>query len=246
MWPWLDFFDEPGAADFFFFCLPTQGKTMLIIGFGYKARRGKDTAIRSIIEARGQGQDIRRYAFADALREEIQAAAFDVWAQNERERPYDPRAAMELLCAWAGVAYDTNAPADEQNPHGKQRALQQWWGTEYRRTQDADYWLKRIGERIDAEAPEVALISDMRFRNELDFIRRRGGYVVRVEREGFEAAAPVAQHISEWELDQLKASEWDATLWALDGDIEELKASAVEIFDGICGQAMRGKHPAFA
>jgi hypothetical protein len=205
---------------------------MLLIGFGYKARRGKDTAIRSIIEARGQGKDIRRYAFADALRDEVHAEM----RSTSEYFGLTYRGALARLCESAGVPFDTNAPADEQNPHGKQRALLQWWGTEFRRASDPHYWLKRMRERIEADGPYVALISDVRFLNEFEMIRSAGGYMVRVEREGFEVEAPVAQHVSERELDALGDSAWDATIWALDGDMEELRIGAVEVYDSMAAR----------
>jgi len=205
---------------------------LLLIGFGYKARRGKDTAIRSILDARGQGKDVRRYAFADALRDEVHETMRSV--SHSYGLTY--RGALERMCKSAGVQYDTNAPADEQNPHGKQRALLQWWGTEFRRASDPLYWLKRMRERIEADGPNVALISDVRFFNEFEMIRSAGGCMVRVEREGFEVEAPVAQHVSERELDALRDSDWDATIWALDGDLEELRIGAVEVFDTIAAR----------
>src|SRR5271156_4899474 len=87
------------------FCLyiNSRGK-MLLIGFGYKARRGKDTAISAILEARSHLRDIRRYAFADALRDEVHAA------MREESESYGLtyREALALLFDKAGVGYDTN------------------------------------------------------------------------------------------------------------------------------------------
>jgi len=59
------------------------------------------------------------------------------------------------------------------------RRLLQWWGTDYRRAQDPDYWVKRAMERFeDASMPVV--FDDVRFPNEAEAIRDRGGLVVRV------------------------------------------------------------------
>ena len=202
----------------------------LIIGFGYKARRGKDTACNAIIEALGAKVDVRKYAFADALREEIEKEIYYITEIHGDT----PAQAIQYLCSWAGVPYDHYAVADAVYPHGKQRALTQWWGTEYRRAQDPDYWVKQLAAKIAADAPAVAVISDVRFLNEFRFIAANGGYNVRVDRPGFEIADG-QHHISEVGLDALPAWEWDDVL-INDGDEQQLKADAVHIARHFRGQ----------
>lgn len=200
----------------------------IIIAFGYKARRGKDTAVNAIMEARSLGfLPVKRYAFADALRDEVNSAV----EERMRRGCSDPQAAMMLVCTWAGVPYDPAAVTDTGYPYGKQRALTQWWGSEYRRAQDPNYWVKRLKERIEREAPAVALISDVRFWNEFEFIQLNAGYCVRVDRPGFEIADG-KHHISEVGLDSLYDHDWDHIL--VNGfDVENLKADAIQFFDEV-------------
>lgn len=209
----------------------------LVIGFGYKARRGKDTACQAIINARGRHVVIRRYAFADALRQEVEQALLDRWLQEGPSGPYDEQEAMRLLCRWAGVAYDSNAACDSTYPAGKQRALLQWWGTEYRRTQDPDYWVKQTAERIRCEDPEVALMGDVRFFNEFEFVKANG-CAVRIDRPGFEIDDG-QHHISEVGLDAMPEEAWSHVL-VNDGAEDKLKRSAVDLFDLIAFKAMVG------
>lgn len=200
----------------------------IIIGFGYKARRGKDTACNAIIEARSHGfLPVRQYAFATALRYEINEAI----QERFRRGCSDPQAAMRLLCTWAGVEYDPDAITDTLYPYGKQRALTQWWGTEYRRKQDTNYWVERLKERIERDAPRVAVISDLRFWNEFEFIQLNSGYCVRVDRPGFEIADG-KHHISEVGLDSLYDHDWDHIL-VNDQDEATLKSRAVDFFDEV-------------
>lgn len=201
----------------------------IIIGFGYKARRGKDTACEAIMVSRAirERLDICKYAFADALREEVNYAV----EERFRRGCVDRQAAMRLVCAWAGVEYDPNAVVDGTYLYGKQRALLQWWGTEYRRTQDDNYWVKRMKDRIERDAPEVAIISDLRFPNEFEFIQRNGGYCVRVDRPGFEIGDG-KHHISEVGLDTLSDDQWDHII-VNDGSELLLKGRAVKFFDQV-------------
>lgn len=196
----------------------------IIIGFGYKARRGKDTACNAIMDARSP---VKRYAFADALRIEIN----ETIQERFRRGCSDPQAAMMMLCSWAGVPYETTVMYDSSYPYGKQRALTQWWGTEYRRTQDPDYWVKRLKERIERDTPRVAIISDLRMHNEYEFVQRNAGYCVRVDRPGFEIADG-KHHISETLLDSLPDDAWDHIL-VNDQDEATLKSRAIDFFDEV-------------
>lgn len=179
---------------------------------GYKARNGKGTAAKAITEARGDKYDIRIMSFADALRDEVRGREFE-------------------LCLKHNVPYDPNPPVDEMYPNGKQRALLQFWGTEYRRKQDPFYWVKKLKERIDKEQPQIVLIDDMRMKNEYLFVRINDGHTVKVTRHGFSLLDPVAAaHPSETDLDGIT---FDYEIQVLDGEVEQLKKDAVTVFDMI-------------
>lgn len=60
------------------------------------------------------------------------------------------------------------------------RALLQWWGTEYRRAQDPDYWVKKTVERIQASDAETVVLTDVRYANEAKAVRDMGGLVILV------------------------------------------------------------------
>lgn len=188
----------------------------LIIGFGYKARNGKDEAIKAIMAALPDAS-VKRYGFGDALKNEVNDAA----AKHPN--------GMAGLCARFCVPYDPNPPMDDPLcPLGKQRALLQHWGTEFRRAQDPDYWVKKTMQQIAEDAPDVALICDVRFPNEVMGIWKAGGYVVRVRRLGYVSDVP--QHVSETTLDCLGPLDWDACIDVPDGNLEELQQDAVNVF----------------
>lgn len=203
----------------------------VVIGFGHKARRGKDTAVSAIIEKYGQQFDIRRYAFADALKTEVNEAAksangmlglFTLLPAIAKQQTGKP------LPEW--VTYDKDAPMDDPLcPLGKQRALLQWWGTEFRRDRDPYYWVKKLRSRIEAEQPQFALISDLRFMNEAIFIASMYGVSVRVERTGYSSIVTEA-HQSEHELDNFN---YDCVIEAGDGDLEEVKKCANYVFEEV-------------
>lgn len=60
----------------------------------------------------------------------------------------------------------------------------QWWGTELRRTQDEEYWVKQLIQAIRTSDCKLAVITDCRFPNEAETVRSMGGNVIRIERAG--------------------------------------------------------------
>lgn len=97
---------------------------------------------------------VLRMAFADILRGEIE----DILQMDERhtvwEKPY---------------------PAEV-------RWLLQQWGTELRRSQDLDYWVKKALDKMNTypQPPNLWVITDVRFPNEQKLIEDAGGIVANV------------------------------------------------------------------
>jgi hypothetical protein len=83
------------------------------------------------------------------------------------------------------------------------RQLAQTLGTEWaRNTLAPDFWLRVAAHRLDSLAPhgDHVVISDVRFPNEADWLKQRGGVLVRVVRDITPAVHP---HESEAHVDQL-------------------------------------------
>lgn len=141
----------------------------LIIGISGKKRSGKDTVADFIMQCLPQGTLIHRSAFANALKHEVAEAC------------------------------DVPVNVIEQNKE-RFRTMLQWWGTEFRRQfcRD-DYWLIRMEEDILRSCAHVALITDVRFPNELQYVEERAGITVRVSRLGSSLATDA--HASETALD---------------------------------------------
>lgn len=194
----------------------------IVVAFGYKARHGKDTAVRAILESRSHLYDIRRYAFADALKREY-TKSIEMVGGNVLDLMNQMRITHHLP-DW--VQYELDADmTDPMCPYGKHRKFLQWWGTEYRRYQDPFYWIKKTAQQIEKDNPQFALISDMRFVNELLWVKAVGGFTVKVQRKGFEAPG-AAGHVSERELDG-RPFDWEIHHETLD----ELQADAPGVFD---------------
>lgn len=165
---------------------------------GY-AGTGKDTVADILATHCG----FRKLAFADPLRGEV-AAAFDVpldlLTNRDTKEQATPLLRMERapLEFRAVVAYETDAAkhADTSDdwitaPRTPRQILQ-WWGTEYRRAQDPDYWVKATRQRlvhyINEQREQRFVITDCRFPNEAQAIQAMGGQLWQVTRVGISAA----------------------------------------------------------
>lgn len=197
----------------------------ILLGVGHRARHGKDTAAAEIIKQRVSQYDVRHYAFAQVLKQEVNEEAIKAGGmQNLWDHLFYFSSHWSPLPGW--VQYDPNPDmTDPYCPLGKQRTLLQFWGTEYRRDADPDYWVKKLGVRIEREKPEIALITDMRFLNEAAWIKQYGE-VIKVDRPGFNSGC--TPHVSEEALANYDG--WDYVIENT-GTLEELQHKAVIVFD---------------
>ena len=75
------------------------------------------------------------------------------------------------------------------------REVLQYIGTDIFRRIDIDIWVKSCVKQVKLDQPELALISDVRFENEVRAIQDEGGFVVGLTRSPFKK--PLEDHISE-------------------------------------------------
>jgi hypothetical protein len=141
----------------------------MILGLTGYAGSGKDYTYLLLERLyRENGRSILRKSFADSVRAEVAQAVVDaIGIPMGRLYGY---LAPEVLKTWA-------KPYTEA-----QRWILQAYGTEYRRAQDPEYWVKKtLTEAVHAEMDvELVVITDVRFENEAEAIRTAGGFVAQV------------------------------------------------------------------
>jgi hypothetical protein len=200
---------------------------MLIIGLGHKARQGKGECVQALLQANQDGRfgKITTLSFAGALREEVMAAAHQLYEQNfGPDHPFNGHAAMRMVCAYFDQPFEENPLVDATYPYGKQRVLLQWYGTEYRRAQDKDYWVKRGMYSAANSGADLVVFDDVRFPNEYTYIGAAGGVRVKVSRLGWKSDVP--EHESETALND---HAFDVSLAVADGRLPLLKSTFVHL-----------------
>ena len=213
----------------------------MIVGLTGPARCGKNTIADHLVAK----YFFTRIAFSDALYKEV-AEAFDVSEEMlRRDETKDVRlyglalrycrddqfvAAVARSC---GVAIEDAPMVSRRSP----RELLQWWGTEYRRAQDPDYWVKKLAERMcqitgdggDIHDARVA-VDGVRFPNEEAFLRSLPGFEMwHVVRQG---GPEVAAHASEIEQKRITVDMTRDALLQNNGTIPQLRAIVDMLVEG--------------
>jgi hypothetical protein len=181
----------------------------MVIGIAGKMMAGKDSTADVLCSKFGF---IRR-SMAAALREEC------FLALNERKTP--PGVADDIIHIIEQEDWHPSAIHQKPTPPSIRRLLQ-FWGTELRREQDPDYWIKRMLDYLNRHTGESVVIPDIRFANEAALVREFGGVVWIVRRAQADATRDSAAHahISERFCDEYAS--WDAQI-ANNGTLADLE-----------------------
>lgn len=140
-------------------------------------------------------------------------------AELLRSRYYVPMAFALALKQESMAVYGFSAHEVfvEKRPEVR-KILQQYGVTRREATPKRDWWTKRAGALMDAltaggvlTPPHRWVMTDVRFPNEVDFVRERGGAVFRIvtDRPYPLAGTPAGEHESETALDHLELPEID-------------------------------------
>lgn len=184
---------------------------MLIIGIGNKARNGKDTAGEAIVNYYQTKRDI---------------------AEEHDLIPYAPKA---KLFKFADALY--KVCREEYGMKDKDAGLLQKVGDGRRNEFGLTYWIDQVAKSINTSKVDMAVITDVRYTNEANWIKRQGGYVINVTRVNpngtpFITTDRDPNFISEIQLDNYN---WDFYIRVKEGDMALTGEMAITISEYIRG-----------
>ena len=79
------------------------------------------------------------------------------------------------------------------------REVLQYVGTDFFRNLDPNVWINSLLRKIKKDKPEVALICDVRFKNEITVLQKEGAYILGLTRDPYSKGD---QHASEKEIEE--------------------------------------------
>lgn len=217
---------------------------VILLAVSGKLGSGKDTVAPLVLDKIGKLNRINE-SFARPLKEEatqvikIVASAKTPEAAAEQvaeELTTDYQHAFVVVnFVWtdvkSGLVTDSKVRVDST------RRLLQYWGTEVRRAQDDNYWVKRALISVFENLSEgrSVFLTDARFPNEIDAVQMSTGKTVRLVvsdeeqarrifgRDGIEISELAKKHISETSLNTYEQdSQFDVIV-----DTDTIKAEAV-------------------
>ena len=211
----------------------------MLVGISGQAGSGKDTCADYLIKTYG----FVRVSFADPMKRFVQDV-FDmtddqIWGPSEKRNAPDPRYVHEATYASKNEPYAPHSYSATLTP----RFALQTLGTEWGRNCYPDVWVKyaiRIHTKMQEDrfthysqkhglhahlsgCPQRdygearVVIADVRFKNEIEGIRKAGGYLVRVVREGAKGDVGVKGHASEEEQKSIPDEMFDAVIYNHEG-----------------------------
>lgn len=187
-----------------------------IIAFAGRKQSGKSTAcdcIASLISNQMSNISYKIYSFADPLKQDICINILGLSYEQCYGSDDDKNSITDLV--W-------------NNQQLTARDVMQIVGTEIFRSMYPNVWVNALIGKIQREKPDVALISDCRFPNEVSIVKDNGGCVIRLTRNPFNS-----MHPSEKALDQSEYS-WDNFNFILYNDslsIEEKNTKIIDYLD---------------
>lgn len=211
----------------------------IIIGLTGLAGAGKDTVADALVAHAG----FRKLAFADELRLEVlhafeRADAALLANRATKESPTDRLALgwctnLEFVHAVQAHLYGGAMPLEALDEPRSPRQIMQLWGTEYRRAQNADYWVIKLLERmidLSRQQHRRLVVTDCRFANEAAAIRGAGGEIWQVFRPGLR---PVENgHASQSAGDGLKPERFVVNSGAITDTIHQVLRQLVKVHGG--------------
>jgi len=190
---------------------------MTLIGIGCASRVGKDTAADALCRTLGY----RKIAFADKLKElAMEADPIVVPAIRITNVDVGHGRLEHTVRSWGGWEKAKDNVREV-------RPFLERLGDGCRRVFGEEFWIKQaLGNYTMHDVPEgdiKIVVSDVRKRNEADYIKQCDGKLIRIDRPGY------AARDFEWELTDYDG--WDAVINNA-GSIQDLEEKIVETVQG--------------
>ena len=202
----------------------------MIVGISGKARSGKDT-FAEMLATELNKVSYPAYvmmAFAHELKTKCQAD-FDLTYEQlwgDDKEIYDQRyPKMRGAPPYCLGNRDDGKGLEfmEERKHWTAREIMQDYGAFFRSI-DSEFWIKNLFRVAEDKEYTNVIVTDVRYKNEADYIIDNGGYVIRVDRENKDDVHNMA-HPSEVELDDYKRFDFVVNN---SGTLEDLKNRATD------------------
>lgn len=225
-------------------------RDVIVLGVSGKLGAGKDTVAPLVLDGLGYSDPVHEF-FAKPLKDEVTDAIGRILNANTIDNAARsiasgqnvdiPKAQVIATRLWEDVKSGEVVTSYKRTP--ATRFALQYWGTDIRREQDLNYWVKRaISMTVNQVSAGVSVfVTDARFENEIDALTAFGAHTVRlvvspeeqtrriIERDGVAPSKEATDHISETALDSYeKLGKFDVIVDTDEKDLQEVVADIVD------------------
>ena len=142
------------------------------------------------------GSYIRIYGLADTLKD-LCVDVLGLTYEQAYGTDKDKNSKTNML--WEDTPTWQNSSLNKNRGNMTAREVLQYVGTDFYRKLDPNVWINSLLRKIKKDKPEVALICDVRFKNEITELQKEGAYILGLTRDPYSKGD---QHASEKEIEE--------------------------------------------
>jgi hypothetical protein len=209
----------------------------MLIGISGKIKSGKDTVGEMLYNLGCIEYSIYKYSFADSLKKIVASIVdCDYRSLNNQEfkASYIPNfmkitkdGIITHIVPCSKIFYKDIFRTYEVVTY---REALQFFGDKFRSEYGQDFWIRMLKSDLVSESTCLSIITDVRYKNEADFIKSNKGILIRVDRPEIQVSRSISSHSSETELDNYPNFDY---IIENNGTLEELESKVRLIYNSI-------------
>lgn len=173
--------------------LPIESRPV-VVGLSGKMGAGKDSVATVLAPMLPHRLNTLKVAFATGLKSEIAQIASILESCKFCVDDAVPRIAQQMECGEDEALHIADTLFMDRLENGltsfllghktaRRREALQYWGTDVRKASNSAYWIDLLDDDASkaVEAGDSVVVTDVRFPDEADYVRSRGGVLVRIE-----------------------------------------------------------------
>lgn len=209
----------------------------MLIGISGKIKSGKDTVGEMLYNLGCIEYSIYKYSFADSLKKIVASIVdcdYNSLNNQEFKASHIPNfikitkdGIITHIVPNSKIFYKDIFRTYEVVTY---REALQFFGDKFRSEYGQDFWIRMLKSDLMYEEPSFNIITDVRYKNEADFIKSNKGILIRVDRSEVQTPKNISSHSSEMELDNYPNFDY---IIENNGTLEELESKVQLIYKSI-------------
>lgn len=209
----------------------------MLIGISGKIKSGKDTVGEMLYNLGCVEYNVYKYSFADSLKK-IVASIVDCNYESLNDQEFKASHIPNFMKITKDGIITHVVPCSKVFYKDIFRTYEvvtyrealQFFGDKFRSEYGQDFWIRMLRSNLISGELSFNIITDVRYKNEADFIKSNKGILIRVDRPEIQTPKNISSHSSEIELDNYPNFDY---VIENNGTLEELESKVRLIYNSI-------------